>query len=50
MLDYTESNEKTMTNLTMIATPPFGHRSSSGEPLLWRSTTMNSDSLLQTPK
>jgi hypothetical protein len=46
--DYAKSNEKTTTNLTVIATPPFGHRSSSGEPLLRQSTTVNSE--LHTPK
>jgi hypothetical protein len=25
--DYVESNEKTTENLTVLATPPFGHRS-----------------------
>jgi hypothetical protein len=50
MLDYAESNEKTTVNLTVIATPPFGQRSSSGKPLLRRSTTVNSDFLLQMSK
>jgi hypothetical protein len=27
MRDYTESNEKTTGNLTVIATPPVGHQS-----------------------
>jgi hypothetical protein len=27
MLDYAELNEKTAENLTVLATPPFGHRS-----------------------